>query len=152
MLIQVNQRPHASPHPSTTRWGATEGVRPLRKPQLALAKKHKINFPAPAGGCLLCDHEFAKRLKPLLETKITEIDVDLLPFGRHFENTNIVLGKNHEENLRLEAIHKKHKKSVLLVPEQPGPTALVKQKKYIKQAKELIQKYSKHNIKKIKIV
>jgi len=120
-----------------------------RKPQLELAKKYKINFPSPGGGCLLCEPEFCQKVKPLLNKKIQDLDIQLFKIGRHFENTNIVLGKNHEENLRLEAIHKKQK-SILLIPEQPGPTALVKQKKYIKKAKELMQKFSKHEIKKIK--
>ncbi|MCX7779263.1 MAG: hypothetical protein N2259_03440, partial [Patescibacteria group bacterium] len=39
-----------------------------RVSQIELAKKYNLkNYPAPAGGCLLCDREFAKRLKTMLE-------------------------------------------------------------------------------------
>jgi tRNA(Ile)-lysidine synthase TilS/MesJ len=123
-----------------------------RKTQIELAKKYKIDFPSPGGGCLLCEPEFCQKLKPLLESKIEEIDIQLLKVGRHFENSQIVLGKNHQENFELERIHKKYKQGILLVPEQPGPTAFVKtkDKKLIEQAKELMQKYSKHKIEEIK--
>jgi len=121
-----------------------------RKQQIALAKKYNIDFPNPAGGCLLCEPGFCAKLRPLLKQKIKEIDIELLKIGRHFENSNILLGKNKEENDILEKIHKKYKNSILLVPEQPGPTAFVKSREYINQAKELMQKYSKHKIKEIK--
>jgi hypothetical protein len=39
---------------------------------------------------------------------------------------------------------------VLLVPEQPGPSAFIKNKEYEKKAKELMQQYSKHKITDIK--
>ncbi|MEM4230531.1 MAG: 7-cyano-7-deazaguanine synthase [Candidatus Pacearchaeota archaeon] len=122
-----------------------------RKLQIGLAKKYDVSFPSPGGGCLLCEPDFCQKLKPLLEKeKIEEIDIALLKIGRHFENSNIVLGKNHQENLRLEEIYNKYKQGILLVPEQPGPTAFVKDKKFIDKAKELIKKYSKHEIINIK--
>lgn len=117
-----------------------------RKIQIELAKKYNIDFPSPGGGCLLCEPEFCQKIKPLLESKIEEIDIELLKFGRHFQDSKIVLGKNHEENLKLEKIKSKFKQGILLVPEQPGPTAFVRDKKYILRAKELMQKYSKHKI------
>ncbi len=121
-----------------------------RKIQMELAAKYKIKYPTPGGGCLLCEPEFAAKLKPLLAGKMQEIDVELLKLGRHFENSSIVLGKNHEENLELAKIQKKYKQGILLVPEQPGPSAFIKSKKYEKKAKELMQQYSKHKIIKIK--
>ena len=123
-----------------------------RKMQILLAQKYKISYPTPGGGCLLCEPEFAEKLKPILKgkSKIKDIDIVLLKVGRHFEDSNIVLGKNEQENLELEKIQKKYNFGVLLIPEQPGPTAFIKNKKYEKKAKELMQEYSKHKITKIK--
>jgi tRNA U34 2-thiouridine synthase MnmA/TrmU len=121
-----------------------------RKMQMRLAEKYKISYPSPGGGCLLCEPEFAEKLKPLLKGKVKDIDIALLKVGRHFENSNIILGKNEQENIELETIQKKYKQGILLVPEEPGPTAFIKNKKYEKKAKTLIQEYSKHKITKIK--
>lgn len=121
-----------------------------RKKQIELADKFKINYPTPAGGCLLCEPEFCKKLNPLLNKKITELDIELLKIGRNFENNNIILGKNEAENLRLEKIKNKFD-GILIIPLEPGPSALIKDKKYLKEAKSLIKKYSKHNIKNFEI-
>ncbi|MBU0957306.1 MAG: hypothetical protein KKF56_00700 [Nanoarchaeota archaeon] len=114
-----------------------------RVPQIALAKKYKIDFPTPGGGCLLCEKEYCKKLEQILPNKdITQTDIELLSIGRHFEASKIILGKNHQDNLILEK-----QKGIKITPQQPGPTALVKDKSLIEQAKKLIQKYSKHKIK-----
>jgi len=118
-----------------------------REKQMRLAKRFRISYPSPAGGCLLCEKGFCMKLKPLLKTAIKEIDIDLLKIGRHFKNSNIILGKNHKENKILEKTFKKHKTGILLEPKEPGPSAFVKDKKYISEAKKLIRKYSKHKIK-----
>jgi tRNA U34 2-thiouridine synthase MnmA/TrmU len=123
-----------------------------RKMQILLAQKYKISYPSPGGGCLLCEPEFAEKLKPLLAGKLEEIDVELLKLGRHFESSNIILGKNEQENLELENIYRRYKQGILLVPEEPGPTAFIKNKKYEKKAKELMQEYTKHKIEKVKII
>ena len=117
-----------------------------RTKQIELAKKYNITYPTPAGGCLLCDKNFAKRIKPLIKGKIGEQDIELLKVGRHFENSSIILGKNLKENEEIERIYKKYKKGVLIVPEQPGPTAFVKNNNLIDLAKELMKKHSKQKI------
>ncbi|PIN77862.1 hypothetical protein COV15_01040 [Candidatus Woesearchaeota archaeon CG10_big_fil_rev_8_21_14_0_10_34_12] len=98
------------------------------------------------GGCLLCEPGFCKRLKPIFKNKLTEQDIELIKIGRHFENSNIVLGKNKKENSELKKICKKYKKGMVIIPEQPGPTAYVKDKTQIDKAKALMQQYSKHKI------
>lgn len=126
-----------------------------RKRQIELAKKYRITFPNPAGGCLLCEKELAERIKTFLENedKISEEDIKLLKIGRQFENGRIVLGRNEKENKKIEAIIKGTKsKGILLIPEQPGPSAFVKDKKLINKAEELIRKYSKHEIKNIRAI
>ena len=58
-----------------------------RKPQLDLAKNLNLSgFQQPAGGCLLTDPGFSRRLKDLREHKpdFDLEDVELLKIGRHF--------------------------------------------------------------------
>lgn len=119
-----------------------------RKSQIELAEKYKIQYPTPGGGCLLCDPEFCKKLKPLLNKEITELDLELLKFGRHFPG--IILGRNEQENIKLEEIKNKFG-GILIIPEEPGPSALIRDKKYLKQGKELIRKYSKNKVYDFKI-
>jgi tRNA U34 2-thiouridine synthase MnmA/TrmU len=120
-----------------------------RKRQIELAEKYNISYPSPAGGCLLCEPEFCKRLKPVLSS-INEADIELLRFGRHFPE-GIILGRNEQENQKLEKIAKKNK-LILVIPNQPGPSALIKDKKLINKAKELIKKYSKNKIDNFEII
>lgn len=78
-----------------------------RKPQISLAHSLQINeYPCAAGGCLLTDKQFAKRLKDLLTfTKNPTLnDIQLLKVGRHFrlsEKLKVIVGRNEEENKRL---------------------------------------------------
>jgi len=78
-----------------------------RKPQIQLASQLGINdYPCPAGGCLLTDPGFTKRMKDLMRHKLdfTINDIQLLKTGRHFrfaEETKLVVGRNEEENNKL---------------------------------------------------
>lgn len=120
-----------------------------RKEQIALAKKLGVKyFPAPAGGCILTDKEYSKKLRELFAKvkNIKESDLALLRIGRHFwtDDVRIILGRNHGENIFLENM--KEKDDALIVPDHPGPSALVRGKrdpKAIEEAKEKIKKYSK---------
>jgi len=118
-----------------------------RKRQILLASKYKIDYPNAGGGCLLCEPEYCKKLKPILNNKnLTYNNIQLLSIGRHFNNSGIILGRNQEENDLLEK-----EPGTKIIPKQPGATALVKSKDLIEKAKELIQKYSKHQIKEFEI-
>lgn len=119
-----------------------------RKRQIELAEKFNISYPNPAGGCLLCYPEFCKKVIPVLEKRknISAFDIELFRIGRHFEEGNIILGKDEKENTTLENIAKKYRKGTIIIPEQPGPVALIKNKKYEKKAKELIKQYTRHTI------
>ncbi|MCK5449801.1 hypothetical protein KAI32_02965 [Candidatus Pacearchaeota archaeon] len=56
-----------------------------RKKQIELAKKYKIKYPNPAGGCFLCEKEPSTRLKTLLKKDlINEKTLILTMIGRHF--------------------------------------------------------------------
>jgi tRNA U34 2-thiouridine synthase MnmA/TrmU len=76
-----------------------------RKIQIELAKKFNITYPTPAGGCLLCDKTFSKKLSDLIEhqKEVNERDIELLKIGRHFRfgNAKIIVGRNERENKRL---------------------------------------------------
>jgi tRNA U34 2-thiouridine synthase MnmA/TrmU len=124
-----------------------------RKRQIELAKKFKIKwYPQPSGGCILTDLEFGKKLRDLLE-KYPEFDgndVETLKLGRHFweGKVKIIIGRNHEENLRLEKLKRKGD-FIIKMKNYPGPTALIRPYKskvsdeILEKAKELILKYSK---------
>ncbi|MDO8525912.1 MAG: hypothetical protein Q7S07_05435 [Candidatus Omnitrophota bacterium] len=82
-----------------------------RKPQIAMAKEFGINdYPCPAGGCLLTDPGFAKRIKDLITHDALNLDnVRLLKVGRHFrlsEGAKLVIGRDEEENTLLESLAK----------------------------------------------
>lgn len=116
-----------------------------RNNQLELAKKYKIDFPQPAGGCLLCEPNYCKKLKPVLDN-LTYEKIKLLNIGRHFPG--IILGRNKMENELLEK-----QAGIKIIPQDnPGPTALVKDEKLVEKAKILIQKYSKKQINEFKII
>lgn len=75
-----------------------------RKPQLMLAKQYGIReFSTPAGGCLLTEPNFSKRMKDLMKFKPDFMlkDVELLKIGRHFRlpsGTKVIVGRNEQEN------------------------------------------------------
>jgi tRNA U34 2-thiouridine synthase MnmA/TrmU len=103
-----------------------------RKPQINLAKKLKITiFQTPAGGCILTNKEYAKKLKDLFANKkrISEKDISLLKIGRHFriKGCKIIVARNQEECLLLQKM--KSFWDMTLEPSTlPGPTSLIKGK------------------------
>lgn len=121
-----------------------------RKKQIELAKKFKLSYPMPAGGCLLCEKEFAKKLKDLFTHKknISPFDIELLKIGRHFryKNNKIIVGRNEQENKKLVALANQAIKAVIFeVKNFPGPLTLLEGKlneKAIKIAAALTATYS----------
>jgi len=123
-----------------------------RKEQIELAKKYKINnYPQPAGGCLLTDLEFGKKLKELfnIAKKIDKKDIELLKLGRHFleKNHKIVVGRNEKENKEIKKLVKKG--DILIeMKNYPGPLTLIRnyqgkiKEEIIEKAKNLTQYYS----------
>jgi len=81
-----------------------------RKPQIALAKElGLIDYPAPAGGCLLTEPNYAHRLKDLLTFNPAPSirDVKLLKIGRHFRFSpfcKIIIGRDKAENGIIESL------------------------------------------------
>lgn len=101
-----------------------------RTPQMELAKKMGIkDYPTPAGGCLLTEKGFGKKLKDLLDHEGPEKDrtnVWLLKTGRHFRLTDdikIIVGTDEADNDLLE--EKAHAKDLRIAcPDVPGPTVI----------------------------
>jgi len=127
-----------------------------RKPQIALAEKYGLeNYPSPAGGCLLTDPEFSKRLKKLLEWKgkLELEDVELIKRGRNiFMNGNlIVIGRNEMENKILKENAKEHD-IIITTVEKAGPVTIVRplnkffQDNVIEKASLLTIRYSQGKI------
>jgi len=74
-----------------------------RRLQIALAKKYGIEeIPQPAGGCLLTDPSFCKKVKDLMvHNELTLKNVELLKVGRHFrisEKCKAIVGRDEKEN------------------------------------------------------
>ena len=94
-----------------------------RDKQIALAKKFKIDYPAPAGGCLLCEKQLKNRLKHLLNRGINEKEMNLIGIGRHFLINKfwVVIGRNEKENKIIEAI----KVGKKIIPDYPAPSAII---------------------------
>lgn len=102
-----------------------------RKIQLQLAEQYGItDFPAPAGGCLLTDKIFSRRLKDLFDHQDTvdENDLELLKFGRHMRldaGTKIVVGRTRQDNERIGKRCDSKVDMVLKVENFPGPLVVM---------------------------
>lgn len=75
-----------------------------RKPQMELASRLGIvEYPSPAGGCMLTEPQFASRLRDLYEhgkEAVEPIDVELLKLGRHLRfsgSAKVVCTRNEKE-------------------------------------------------------
>ncbi|MBU2498173.1 MAG: tRNA 4-thiouridine(8) synthase ThiI, partial [Proteobacteria bacterium] len=101
-----------------------------RKPQMQLAKSFQMTeYPSPAGGCLLTDPIFSRRLKDLFsQSPHPELrEIRLLKLGRHFRigpHTKLVVGRNKAENEAILSLAK-DTDGILTVESIPGPTVLV---------------------------
>lgn len=102
-----------------------------RKRQIALAAELGItDYPAPAGGCLLTDVGYSKRLKDLFDHEDTssESGFHLLKYGRHLRldsGAKIIIGRTKSDNKSLEEYHDPSKDHLLRLDERPGPIGLI---------------------------
>ena len=103
-----------------------------REPQLKMAKQYDLSkFFTPAGGCLLTDPIFARRLKDLMSKNgLTADDVTLLKYGRHFrldDETKAVIGRNENDNKGIQVL-KKSDDVMVRLKGSPGPYGLLRGK------------------------
>ncbi len=105
-----------------------------RNPQFDLARELGVtDYPAPAGGCLLTDENFCRRLQDLMDERkcaanISNQDLDLLKFGRHYRipgGGKIVVARNAEEGDRLDEL-KLPGDRMLITAGQPGALVLLR--------------------------
>jgi tRNA-uridine 2-sulfurtransferase len=103
----------------------------LRTPQMQLAKDLGLNgYANPAGGCLLTDPSFSKRLVELLaHDELNLENLELLKVGRHFrlgDNTRLVVGRDEGENNQLTQLARAG--DYLFSPQKDlaGPTSLAR--------------------------
>ncbi|MFH1281531.1 MAG: tRNA 4-thiouridine(8) synthase ThiI [Candidatus Omnitrophota bacterium] len=101
-----------------------------RNSQMQLAKNLGLKYLTPAGGCLLTDPCFSKRLKELFAHQELSLDnLALLKVGRHFrigDRTRLVVGRDESENDLLIQLAKPQ--DYLFFPQKdlPGPTSLLR--------------------------
>jgi tRNA U34 2-thiouridine synthase MnmA/TrmU len=105
-----------------------------RDRQMALARELGItDYPTPAGGCLLTDETFARRVKDLFVHNCADMEaLQLLNTGRHFrlsESARLIVGRNEAENDFLGAFYSSTLGSTNIIYMEPadvmGPNALL---------------------------
>ena len=101
-----------------------------RRPQMDLAAKFGIDFyPNAAGGCLLTEKEFSRKVRDLMEHKeeFNLEDVEFLKIGRHFRlspHAKLILGRDEKEN---EILKKRVSGETWFITiDIPGPVAVVR--------------------------
>lgn len=101
-----------------------------RKRQIAMAAAYGIGeYSNPAGGCLLTDPVFSRKLKDLFEHTggFPLRDVELLKVGRHFRlspEAKIVVGRNQGENQTIQDLSRRDDVT-LQMQDFPGPLVLL---------------------------
>ena len=100
-----------------------------RKSQIALTTAYGIgDYPCPAGGCLLTDRGFARRLKDFMKhSEVSVNDIGLLKSGRYFRlmpQVTLVVGRNQAENERLFHLARKNDICFEPVDEIKGPIGI----------------------------
>jgi tRNA U34 2-thiouridine synthase MnmA/TrmU len=97
-----------------------------RKRQMEMAERYGITeYSNPAGGCLLTDPMFSRRLKDLFAHHhgFTQRDLELLKVGRHVrldEHYKVIIGRNKRDNQALEALVE-DRDAVFRMRDFPGP-------------------------------
>jgi predicted ribosome quality control (RQC) complex YloA/Tae2 family protein len=97
---------------------------------MALAERLNIkDYPSPAGGCLLTEKAFSRRLRDLISSadEIQIREIELLKLGRHFRvapETKLVVGRNKKENEAIRALATDGDLMLTSVS-APGPTVLL---------------------------
>jgi tRNA U34 2-thiouridine synthase MnmA/TrmU len=102
-----------------------------RTGQLQLAREYDVTqYSAPAGGCLLTEAGFCRKLSDLLEHEddVSVDDISILRVGRHFRLNEAVVaisGRDEEENLWIGRLSRSGD-LLLSTAERPGSTVLTR--------------------------
>jgi len=117
-----------------------------RKVQLELAKKFNLHgYSTPAGGCILADPSFSRRVKDAIaHGEITDEKVKLLKVGRHFRLANgskLIIPRNEAEDINLRKLSANF---ILIEPDnQKGPGAVLVGDSDIARAVSFLARYSR---------
>lgn len=101
-----------------------------RKIQMDMARNYGImNYSPPAGGCLLTDPNYARRLRDLFDHQpgYGLRDIELLKFGRHFrieKKCKVIVGRNQSDNEAIQSFIAEDD-VVIRMADVAGPTTLV---------------------------
>jgi tRNA U34 2-thiouridine synthase MnmA/TrmU len=102
-----------------------------RKPQIQLAAQFGVTeYPSPAGGCLLTDPIYSRRLKDLYDHE-QDPDIqalDLLKFGRHMRlnpQVKLIVGRTQKENEQIHNCIDTRKVTLIKAVRQAGPTVVL---------------------------
>lgn len=122
-----------------------------REVQMKMADEYKIKYPAPGGGCLLCEKDYSRKLRALykhVEPRIPNyLEILFLKRGRMFKDTGLLfVGRSHEENVLIEAIAKDLKWEIEKNDEIPGPTVVYEKTKDSDLAKKLMVVYREKDL------
>ncbi|MFA4933626.1 MAG: tRNA 4-thiouridine(8) synthase ThiI [Candidatus Omnitrophota bacterium] len=131
-----------------------------RTPQVKLAESLGVlNYLTPAGGCLLTDPCFSKKLRELLlHNELNSDNLELLKIGRHFrigEKTRLVVGRDEKENNLI--LKFAVRKDYLMFPQSDlaGPTCLIRgavTRKQVLLSSQITSAYTDvHSLKEIKV-
>lgn len=123
-----------------------------RKEQLAMARALGLtHYTAPAGGCLLTDANFARRMKDTLTYGYRNFrETVALQWGRHFrfnEQFRVILGRDEKENIAL--LRYAHPDDTIMqFVHERGPTLILKglqpPHEILRKAGGLIQRFSRY--------
>lgn len=125
-----------------------------RKPQIEMADHFGIrDYPCPAGGCLLTDPQFARRMKDLIlhDPGFSLNDVHLLKVGRHFRlspRLKLIVGRTEEENQKIQTFAQENDLLLRMV-HYPGPLSLLRGEAHgeeIEKAGAITARYSKAKV------
>jgi tRNA-specific 2-thiouridylase len=101
-----------------------------RKRQMEMAERYGITeYANPAGGCLLTDPMFSRRLKNLFTSQpgFTPRDLELLKVGRHIrlnDRHKVIVGRNKGDNQSLEPLIE-DRDAVFQMRDFPGPLCML---------------------------
>ena len=121
-----------------------------RKRQLSLAQHYGLqDIPSPAGGCLLTEPGFCRRLKDLKDHEGLKgiRSVELLRIGRHFrlsDDVKMIIGRDESDNTILEGTAELYD-LILKVEGVPGPVGLLPftaTDSHIRNGAEICARYS----------
>jgi tRNA U34 2-thiouridine synthase MnmA/TrmU len=121
-----------------------------RKTQISLAAENEIvDYPCPAGGCLLTDKNFSARISDYFAftTQPSIGDIPLLKVGRHFRLPNsdkVIVARNQHEGKMLRTLCCKN--DHLLVPLDFSGPAVILQGSSVKSAVEKMIQFTKQPI------